>query len=347
VGRLPVPIWARNFRVLAQAYGLETMQSAMPDVEQIEQDLAQLARHRLGFQHPDALTELHHLLSLLVVEHAAGDNADLPEGRVLALRSVLQTVIARVRNATSRRALEIYFFLDPERQELRSSTLSARRTEIVRRLPFHDEQWRRGLEDRFRAILAGELHSYELEHRLTTHSTVPPGTVPVKLVRTSAEVRAQLHRIVEETRECLLCVGSRSREANYLDRIIAKLTHETRIAHCRVLWGEPHHEVMIPHLLRLLSLQSLRQSQDGAGGIRIGLFRDWRLEPERFIVANEHDALMVLAPRQVGTFDTAAIFRNDETVAYVKDYVADLYNCSQRVTLDVVQDLKPLRSLTP
>ncbi|MEA2151108.1 MAG: hypothetical protein QOD69_2938, partial [Solirubrobacteraceae bacterium] len=128
-----------------------------PDVEQLEQDLSQLARHRLGFQHPTALTGLRHLLGLAVVEREAGYNADLPEARVLALRPVLQKVIARVRNPTTREALQIYFFLDNERPELRSSTLSARRTEIVRRLPFQDEQWRRGLEDRFRAILAGEL----------------------------------------------------------------------------------------------------------------------------------------------------------------------------------------------
>jgi hypothetical protein len=51
---------------------------------------------------------------------------------------------------------------------------------------------------------------------------------------------------------------------------------------------------------------------------------------------------MVLAPRQVGTFDTAVIFRNDDTVASIKDYVADLYNCSQRLAFDVLQGLRPL-----
>lgn len=320
------------------------MAADIPDVEQLEQDLAQLARHRLGFQHPTALVGLRHLLALSVVEREAGTNADLPEARVLALRSVLQAAIARVRNATTREALEIYFFLDATRPELRSSTLSARRTEIVRRLPFQDEQWRRGLEDRFRAILAGELHSYELEHRLASQSSLPPGTVPVRVVRTSAELRRQLERLVDEARECLLCLGSRSREAGYLDHIAAKLTHEASVAHYRVLWGEPHHDVMIPHLFRLLSLQSLRESQDNAAKIRIGLFRDWKLEPERFIVANEHEALMVLAPQQVGTFDSAVIFRNDDTVARAKDYVTDLYNCSQRVTLEVVQQMQPLHN---
>lgn len=320
------------------------MPSDMPDVEQLEQDLAQLARHRLGFQRATALTALRHLLSLVVVERQAGDNADLPEARVLALRSVLQAAIARVRNATTREALEIYFFLDTQRPELRSSTLSARRTEIVRRLPFQDEQWRRGLEDRFRAILAGELHSYELEHRLASQSTVPPGTVPVRIVRTAPELRRELERLVDEARECLVCLGSRSREAGYLDRICAKLTHEPRVAHYRVLWGEPHHDVMIPHLFRLLSLQSLRESQDNAGKIRVGLFRDWKLEPERFIVTNEHEALMIMPPYQVGTFDSAVVFRNDDTVARMKDYVTDLYNASQRVTLDVIQELRPLHN---
>jgi len=317
-----------------------------PDVEQLEQDLAQLARHRLGFQHPTALTGLRHLLGLAVVEREAGYNADLPEARVLALRPVLQTVIARVRNPTTREALQIYFFLDSERPELRSSTLSARRTEIVRRLPFQDEQWRRGLEDRFRAVLAGELHSYEVEHRLGSQSALPPGTVPVKLVRTAAELRSELERLVDETREYLICLGSRSRGAGqYLDRIAAKLTHQPTISHYRVLWGDPHHDVMIPHLSRLLSLQSLRDSQDNAGKIRVGLFRDSKLEPERFVVANEHEALVIIPPQQVGAFDSAVVFRNDEVVARVKDYVTDLYNCSQRVTRDVLQELRPLHNV--
>jgi hypothetical protein len=320
------------------------MLATTPDVEQLEQDLGQLARHRLGFQHPTALTGLRHLLGLAVVERQAGENADLPEARVLALRPVLHAVIARVRNATTREALEIYFFLDTQRPELRSSTLSARRTEIVRRLPFQDEQWRRGLEDRFRAILAGELHSYEVEHRLASQSALPPGTVPVRLVRTTGELRHELDRLVDATRDYLVCLGSRSREARYLDRIAAKLTHESQITHYRVLWGDPHHDVMIPHLRRLLSLQSLRDSQDNAGKIRVGLFRDWKLEPERFVVANEHEALMIMAPQQVGVFDSAIVFRNDETVERVKDYVTDLYNCSQRITLDVLQDLRPLHN---
>lgn len=109
-------------------------------------------------------------------------------------------------------------------------------------------------------------------------------------------MRQELERIVDEAREYLVCLGSRSREASYLDRIAAKLTHEPRLTHYRVLWGKPHHDVMIPHLRRLLSLQSLRESQDGAGRIRIGLFCDWKLEPERFLVGNEHEALMVMPP---------------------------------------------------
>jgi hypothetical protein len=318
----------------------------LADVEQLEQELAQLARHRLGFQRPSALTDLRYLLALKLVEREAGANADLPEARVLALRSVLRAAIARVRNPTTRDALRIYFFLDDERPALRASTLSARRAEIVRRLPFQEEQWRRGLEGRFRAILAGELHSHELQHRLASESALPPGTVPVRVARTVHEVRHELDRIVDEAREYLVCLGSRSREAGYLDRIIAKLTHEPRLTHYRVLWGEPHHDVMIGHLHRLLTLQSLRESQDGAGRVHVALFRDWKLEPERFLVGNEHQALMVMPPHQVGTFDCAIVFRNDDTVARVRDYVADLYNCSQRATVDVVRDLRPLHNGT-
>lgn len=52
-------------------------------------------------------------------------------------------------------------------------------------------------------------------------------------------------------------------------------------------------------------------------------------------MANEHE---------VGTFDSALVFQNDDTVVRARDYVIDLYNCSQRVTLDVLQDLRPLHN---
>jgi hypothetical protein len=45
---------------------------------------------------------------------------------------------------------------------------------------------------------------------------------------------------------------------------------------------------------------------------RVGLFAIGSLSPERFIVANEHAALMIIAPQQVGAFDSAVLFRNDE-----------------------------------
>jgi len=170
----------------------------------------------------------------------------------------------------------------------------------VHRLPFQDEQWRRGLEDRFRALLAGELRSYEVEHRRAHMSVLPPDTVPMKAVRTTTDLRAQLNRIVDEASECLMCLGSRSREVPYLDRIVAKLTHQPHVAHYRMMWGQPHHEVFITHLRRLLALQALRECQDSSGRIRLGMVAETSREPERFIVANEREALFVIPPEQVG-----------------------------------------------
>ena len=258
------------------------------------------------------------------------------------MRTVLETVIERMSNPTTRQALRIFFFLDDQRPELRASTLSARRTEIVHRLPFQDEQWRRGLEDRFRTLLAGELRSYELEHRLAHMSVLPPDTVPVKAVRTTTDLRTQLNRIVDEADVCLMCLGSRSREVPYLDRIVAKLTHEPHVAHYRMMWGQPHHEVFISHLRRLLALQSLRESQDGTGRIRIGMVAETSREPERFIVGNEREALFVIPPEQVGNFNSAIIFNDDGIVGRCKAYVVDLYNYCHRVTLEDVEQMQPL-----
>ena len=314
----------------------------MPDIQDLDEDLAQLARHRLGFQRPGALIELRHLLSLSVIEKEAGAHFDIPEARVLALRTVLETVIERMSNPTTRQALKILFFLDEQRPELRASTLSARRTEIVHRLPFQDEQWRRGLEDRFRALLAGELRSYEVEHRLAHMSVLPPDTVPAKAVRTTSDLRTELNRIVDEARECLTCLGSRSREVPYLDRIVAKLTHEPHVAHYRMMWGQPHHEVFITHLRRLLAIQALSESQDSSGRIRLGMVAETSREPERFIVANEREALFVIPPEQVGNFSSAVIFHDEGIVGRCKAYVSDLYNYCHQLTLEDVEHMHPL-----
>ena len=320
------------------------MAASGPDIQQLDEDLAQLARHRFGFQRPGALTGLRHLLALSAVEREAGVNSDIPEARVLALRAVLEATIERIRNVATRDALRIYFFLDRERPELRESTLSARRAEIVRRLPFQDEQWRRGIEDRFRAILAGELRGLEIEHQAATRTVLPPDTIPVRFVRTATAVRRELERLVDEAHEVLVCLGSRSREASYLDRIAAKLTHEPHVVHYRILWGPPHHDVMIPHLYRLLALETLRESQDSAARVRVGLICDTTREPERFMVANEHEALFVLPPQQVGGFDSAIVFRDSDVVPRLRDYVADLHNYSQRVTPEIVQGFQPLHA---
>jgi hypothetical protein len=173
---------------------------------------------------------------------------------------------------------------------------------------------------------------------------LPPDTIPVRFVRTATGVRRELERLVDEAHEVLVCLGSRSREASYLDRIAAKLTHEPHVVHYRILWGPPHHDVMIPHLYRLLALQTLRESQDSAARVRVGLICDTTREPERFMVANEHEALFVLPPQQVGGFDSAIVFRDSDVVPRLRDYVADLHNYSQRVTPEIVQGFQPLHA---
>jgi hypothetical protein len=109
-----------------------------------------------------------------------------------------------------------------------------------------------------------------------------------------------------------------------------------------MMWGQPHHEVFIAHLRRLLALQALRESQDSAGRIRIGMVAETSREPERFIVANEHEVLFVIPPEQVGNFNSAIIFEDDGIVGRCKAYVVDLYNYCHRVTLEDVEQMQPL-----
>lgn len=105
-----------------------------------------------------------------------------------------------------------------------------------------------------------------------------------------------LHRAMLATvngaRECLVVMGSRSRDAEYLAATEAALAQRPALVYYRVLFGPPHHRVLREHLVRLLRLRDPGDRGLGVKTLHLGLIDDLMESPERFFCANERMAVV-------------------------------------------------------
>lgn len=138
----------------------------------------------------------------------------------------------------------------------------------------------------------------------------------LQLLDSHADVQAALWSIVDEASRILVCAGSRSRDASYLRLIEDRLAADPGLAYYRILFGPPWHTELRDHLLRVLAIRDPAATAQGAGkSVFLGLFDDDDVEPERFICANEHRALLPqLSLNGLSWYDTALVV-NDPLAA--------------------------------
>jgi hypothetical protein len=138
---------------------------------------------------------------------------------------------------------------------------------------------------------------------LTAHHHAEPAG-GVSLIRSNDDLVAALLDVVETADHCLAAVGSRSRDPKYLEAI-EQHVEQSGITHYRVLCGPPHWSVLKDHLTRLLRIKA-GQPVGGNQRMFIGVLSDFSREPERFLCANEHTAVVVLPSLNgVERYDTA------------------------------------------
>jgi transcriptional regulator with XRE-family HTH domain len=114
-----------------------------------------------------------------------------------------------------------------------------------------------------------------------------------RLLAGYADLREAMLVTVTQARECLVVLGSRSRDAGYLAAIEEVLTERPALVHYRVLFGPPHHRVLRDHLLRLLELRDPGDRSLGVKTLHLGIVEDTVDTPERFFCASE---LMAAVP---------------------------------------------------
>lgn len=140
-------------------------------------------------------------------------------------------------------------------------------------------------------------------------------TLP-SLVRGRGEVKKANIRLVEEAREDLYTVGSRSRDPDYLGAIESVLRTRNDLRYTRVLLGAPRRSELRQHLLRVRELRDPADRSHGFRTLDLALYDDPRRQFEFNLCGNERRCLMVLpsADGGIGEYDTAVVFSDPELV---------------------------------
>lgn len=140
-------------------------------------------------------------------------------------------------------------------------------------------------------------------------------TLPT-LVRGLGKVKSANLRLVEEAREELYTVGSRSRDPDYLKAIEKTLAEQSKLRHTRVLLGPPRRQELKDHLLRVRNLRDPADREHGYQTLHIALFDDPAEQVEFNLCGNERRCLVVLpsAAGEIGEYDTAVVFSDPEVV---------------------------------
>ena len=154
-----------------------------------------------------------------------------------------------------------------------------------------------------------------------------------------APLQAALGACVTSARQVLAITGSRSRDADYLALVEQAVVEQADMTHYRVLYGPPRHGATKQHLLRLIDLE-LPTSR-----LHVGMCSDLLRDQERFIVASEHEAIIVQPSiTSIANFDTAVRYADQDIAAAYVAHVRQAYLASDPITSrDQVERMEVVR----
>ncbi len=166
----------------------------------------------------------------------------------------------------------------------------------------------------------------------------------IELITSGGDLVAALIRVVKTAQECLVAVGSRSREPSYLHEIEIALKSNPDLVHYRILIGPPHSQVLEDHLLNLVELHNARPNQTSRRTVHIGVRFDPIHDYERFFVASEQLAVAVLPSVNSPTnFDTGVLFHNTTYARGLLQHGKALYGRQRLETAESISELEVLQ----
>ena len=161
------------------------------------------------------------------------------------------------------------------------------------------------------------------------------------LITSGGELTAALIDVVRNAQEHLVAVGSRSSEISYLQEIERAIQDKPRLVHYRILLGPPHSQVLKDHLLRLLALRPAQVNGDSEQTLHVSILHDLTRYPERFFVASEQVAVIILpSANSPMNFDTAIIIREPRYVHRLLQHGKALYGKNRLESLDAINLLE-------
>ncbi|WP_405145116.1 helix-turn-helix domain-containing protein [Sphaerisporangium sp. NBC_01403] len=158
-----------------------------------------------------------------------------------------------------------------------------------------------------------------------------------------------LHRAmvatVEGARDCLVIMGSRSRNEAYLRAVESALERRPALVYYRVLFGPPHHQVLMDHLLRLLALRDPHDRSLAVKTLHVGIVEEGQGMPERFFCASERQAVVPIPSlTSLEAFDSGVMLGAGEALRLL-DHGRQAYAASRRIeTLQQIGDLAVVRA---
>lgn len=152
-------------------------------------------------------------------------------------------------------------------------------------------------------------------------------------------------QVVRDARRYLAVVGSRSRDAVYLETIETVLAERPELVHYRVLLGPPRHQVLKDHLLRLVTIRDPRDRSLGLKTLHIGIIDDDPGTPERFFCASESTAVVPIPSLTSSeAFDSGVLFETGVAERLI-DHARQCYAAARKVeTEQAMRDLPTVRS---
>jgi transcriptional regulator with XRE-family HTH domain len=136
---------------------------------------------------------------------------------------------------------------------------------------------------------------------------------------------------VAGARECLVVMGSRSRDPGYLGAIEAALAVRPSLVFYRVLFGPPHHQVLKDHLLALLRLRDPRDRSLGVKTLHVGMVEDTMAVPERFFCASEQMAVVPIPSLTSHEAFDCGVALGSAAAARLLDHGRQAYAAARRI----------------
>jgi transcriptional regulator with XRE-family HTH domain len=196
--------------------------------------------------------------------------------------------------------------------------------------------WERGTHrpgPRYASLLCRALQATPEELGLLDEDTAEDGvgSTPLELVVSYVELQEAMADVIAGAEECLAVTGSRSRDERYLTRIEAVLQARPRLTHYRILYGPPRHQVLKDHLQRLLKLRDPADRSLGYKTLHIGM-ADGHRDPERFFVASERSAVVVIPSLTGATaYDTGLVMADPALARGLVQHAREAYMGAERI----------------